>query len=590
MTRRDKGLVGALGALFITLAIVITLPGMNRPIAPGRGATPSASDGTGQSPPGGGSSDGTAGPSATPGGTGQPGRNVIRHGVVGIPTSINPLTARTQPDRDLVALVFSGLVKLGPKETLLPDLADRWTVDATGTHWTFHIRTTATWHDGEPVTADDVVFTVKLLRDPGYTGPYRGSWSEITALRVDAQTVRFDLLSPLGDFLQLARQPLLPAHLLRSLPVQALVDSAFSAAPVGSGPYRLVQWDETSATLERTSDFFVPVGGEPAPAATAAPGDALGLELLFYPTAQALADAVRAGDVDMADGLPADLAKALLAVPGTRLIRYPRATLTAVLLNVRTNFPMLREQAVRQALLKAIDRVKLVEEVMGGFGNRADSMVPPTSWAYVKKAAAPVEYSTTHAAQQLKAAGWRKVNGKWHQPGSKSIFTIEIVTTSRTSNPVVWEAAQYVARAWRSFGFTVKVTALAPSVLVGERLSQANFMAAVVDMNIGLDPDLYPLLASRQAGIAGSNLSGVQSLVLDDLLLAARKPGTLAQRRSAWAKLESFLAEAQVTLPLAFRDDPLVVSSRVTGPRPRLEGDRSDRFWDVLTWRLVSGA
>ena len=123
---------------------------------------------------------------------------------------------------------------------------------------------------------------------------------------------------------------------------------------------------------------------------------------------------------------------------------------------------------------------------------------------------------------------------------------------------------------------------------MGERLSQANFTAAVVDMNIGLDPDLYPLLASRQAGIGGSNLSGVQSLVLDDLLIAARRPGTLAKRRSAWAKLEAFLSTAQVTLPLAFRDDPLVVSDRVAGPRVHLQGDPSDRFWDVLSWRLVS--
>src|SRR6185369_3301302 len=150
-------------------------------------------------------------------------------------------------------------------------------------------------------------------------------------------------------------------------------------------------------------------------------------------------------------------------------------------------------------------------------------------------------------------------NGKWHAPGSKNIFTIELVTTTKAANPVTFAAAQYVATAWRAFGITVKVVPLAPNVLVGERLARANFSAALVDINIGLDPDLYPLLASRQAGIGGSNLAGVQSLVLDDLLIAARKPGTLAQRRGAFARLESFLAASQVTLPLAFRDDPLVV-------------------------------
>jgi len=123
----------------------------------------------------------------------------------------------------------------------------------------------------------------------------------------------------------------------------------------------------------------------------------------------------------------------------------------------------------------------------------------------------------------------------------------------------------------------------------GTALRAPTSRRAVVDFNIGLDPDLYPLLASRQAGVGGSNLSGVQSLVLDDLLIAARNPGSLAQRRSAWAKLQTFLSTSQVTLPLMFRDDAMVVSDRVTGPRPRLLGDLSDRFWDVLSWRLVSG-
>jgi ABC-type transport system substrate-binding protein len=291
----------------------------------------------------------------------------------------------------------------------------------------------------------------------------------------------------------------------------------------------------------------------------------------------------------MADGLTPAAARELDPLPGTRVVLNPRSTLTAVLFNLRTNQPILRDQTVRQALLRAIDRAKLVQDVMDGFGIQADSLIPPGSWAFVKKAATPVEYSTTQAAKQLQKAGWRKVNGKWHPPGSKSVFSLEVITTLRSVNPVVWEAAQFVARSWRSFGITVKVVALAPNQMVGERLSKAKFMAAVVDMNIGLDPDLYPLLASRQAGVGGSNLTGVQSLVLDDLLIAARKPGTLAQRRGAWAKLESFLAQAQVTLPLAFRDDPLVISDRVSGPVRHLQGDRSDRFWDVLTWRLASG-
>ena len=72
----------------------------------------------------------------------------------GIPSSVSPLSARTQADRDLVALVFSGLVRNGPTGTLVPDLAERWSVDPTGSVWTFQLRDDAVWHDGEPVTAE----------------------------------------------------------------------------------------------------------------------------------------------------------------------------------------------------------------------------------------------------------------------------------------------------------------------------------------------------------------------------------------------------------------------------------------------------
>ena len=98
-----------------------------------------------------------------------------REGVIGPVVSVNPLGARTRADRDLVALVFEGLVARGPDGMLVPGLATRWTVDPTGKTWTFSLRPDARWHDGQPVTADDVVYTIQTLRDPAYAGPGAGS-------------------------------------------------------------------------------------------------------------------------------------------------------------------------------------------------------------------------------------------------------------------------------------------------------------------------------------------------------------------------------------------------------------------------------
>ena len=140
-------------------------------------------------------------------------------GVLGRPVSVSPLSARTQADRDLVALVYAGLVRNGPSGSLVPDLAERWTVDSTGAVWTFYLRDDARWHDGEPVTAEDVAFTIGVLQDPKYTGPGAGSWNEVTVATQGTLTVVFTLKTPLGGFLQAATQPIAPAHILAGIPV-----------------------------------------------------------------------------------------------------------------------------------------------------------------------------------------------------------------------------------------------------------------------------------------------------------------------------------------------------------------------------------
>ncbi len=108
-------------------------------------------------------------------------------------------------------------------------------------------------------------------------------------------------------------------------------------------------------------------------------------------------------------------------------------------------------------------------------------------------------------------------------------------------------------------------------------------------MNIGLDPDLYPLFGSTQAGKGGSNVAGIQDVGLDRALIKARAPGTLEARKAAFSKLQTRLADKNYLLPIAFRDELVVLRDRVVGPAIRELGDPSDRYWDVLTWRLADG-
>jgi peptide/nickel transport system substrate-binding protein len=580
MTRLDHAIVGGLVALLAVITVAIGAPAL----APGAA--------------------GLASPSANP--------SLLetvayREGSLGRPISVNPLAARTQVDRDLVALAFSGLVRLGPDGSVVPDLATRWSSDASGKTWTFELRPDARWHDGEPVTANDVVFTVRTLRDPAYQGPGAGSWNEATATAIGDRTVRFDLATPIGGFLQLATQPIAPAHLLDGVPIESLATDPFGRTPVGSGPYAITELDDGHAVLEPASTVAQPAidAASPEPAFGALPTDTIAtprptkrpgspipaigrIELRFFDNPAALAAAFRAGDLDAASGLPAADAQALATSANARTLRYPGTTLTTIILNLRPSHPELRDPQVRRALLAAIDRPAIISSAFGGFAVAADSPIPPTSWAFDATASPTVAHSAKAAAAALTKAGWKKTAGKWRPAGATAPYTIELLSPSEATNPAVAAIANAVAANWQSIGLTTKVVPEDAGSPLIEVLTAGSFTAAAVDVSIGHDPDLYPLLASSQTQTGGLNVIGLQDASLDKLLVAARQPGTMETRKPAFTALETQLSAGTFVLPIAFADEVVVVRSNLQQVVVQPVGDPSDRFYDVLTWRLAN--
>lgn len=509
-------------------------------------------------------------------------------GVLGHPSSITPLTASTQVDRDLVALLFRGLVRLGPGSSILPDLADRWTSEKKGARWTFHLRDDAWWHDGVPVTAADVVYTVAVLQDPAYAGALAATWDKVDVTALDERTVRFDLGDPVGGFLQAATLPLLPAHLLQDVRVGDLAESGFAREPIGNGPFALVEVTSEHAILEPvlsqvaegTGPFARPAAGAVVPRTPRLTS----LELRFFDTPDALQAAFAAGEIgSAADLAPAAAVRLATSTDGAEALRYPATTLTAIAFNLRTMRGPFSDARTRQALLAAVNRKDLIADLLGGAGRQAATPIPPSSWAYAADAAKTVAYDRKAAAAGLKAAGWRKVDGAWIPPGAKKALEVTLIAPEATANPVAFAAAERVASAWTAIGLATEVEGLPPGEYV-ELLRTGDFTAAVVDVNIGLDPDLYPILASTQVREGGSNVAGIQDAALDAALLAARAPGTVAARTKAYASLQELLGTLQPMPSLFFRDSVFVVGGGLTGPSARPIADPSGRFWDVVRW------
>ncbi len=565
-----------------------------------------------------------------------------REGVVGVPHSITPVTAHSRSERTLVGLIFSGLVKLGPGSDLLPDLAASWTQDDTGTVWTFKLREDAAWQDGEPVTADDVIYTLAALKDPAAAGALAASWAEVTAVALDAKTVRLTLATPITGFLAALTQPLLPAHLLSDVPMADLATSDFALRPVGTGAYALSLIDSAHAVLQRVSATRKPGGsspsGSPAPSPTAiaatatgspspssvgsaaaspsgsagpsatdsspfpeptpsptpfpivtpAPGSAPieSIAVHFYNSEAELAAAFRAGELDAADGLSGAVVNDLAALPRTDTVRYPTTLLSTVVLNLRATHPELRSADLRRALVGAIDRSGIVSGVLDGAGIVADTLIPPGTSGYDARAAGAAPFDLAASQQALAKLGWTKVGGLWAAPKTKRAYKIEILTVPLDANRRLALIGTSVSDAWRKLGFDVVVTQLAGSELT-TRLRAGDFTAAVLDVSLGLEPDLYPLLASTQTRATGSNLAGYQDPSLDALLVAARTPGTPEARRAASTALLQGLAARMPLLPILWAQD-IVVTRGVSGVTPRLIARTGDRYWDVLAWRLAA--
>jgi peptide/nickel transport system substrate-binding protein len=575
---RDRALIGALTVALIAFSVTALAPTLH--------------------------SSGDAVEPTAPATTGQP----YVEGVLGRATNASPFGARSAADRALVSLLFRGLVKLGPGGSIVADLATSWEADSSGSAWTFHLRPDQNWQDGEPITADDVAFTIGVLSDPAYTGPGAESWRDVTATVIDPRTVTLHLRTPLGGFLQAATQPIAPAHILAEVPPDQLADDPFGTQPVGSGPFRLVFLDTQRALLAAATPVEAVPGVPGGPNfATPRPTDSLAssrptprpdvsvpylstIDLRYYDDVAALRADWNAGALDAASGLPPADARELAKTPGARLVRYPGTTLLAATLDLRARQREFQDPAVRLGLLEAIDRDTIVRQILGGLGARADSLIPPSSAMFDPSVSAPVPFDLVDARQRLVDVGWKESGGSWIPKGASEPLVIELLCPEQAANPVAYGVAAEVEAAWHALGLAVRLVPLPAAELLGNRLGRGDFQVAVVPLAIGLDPDVYPLLAASQTRTGGSNIVGLQDPDLDKLLVAARTPVDVDARAAAYSELQKRLEQRNYILPLAFRDDVVVFRDTVLGPVARAVGSSGDRYWDVLTWRLADGS
>ncbi|MDO8425417.1 MAG: peptide ABC transporter substrate-binding protein [bacterium] len=545
-------------------------------------------------------------------------------GLLGTPRFVNPLFApANDADQDLVRLVYAGLLRFDATGVLVPDLAEQYAIADDGKSVTVTLRPNARWHDGAEVTADDVLFTVRLLQHADVASPLRGSFRGVTAERVDDRTVRFVMERPLAVFLSALTIGIMPEHRWLDVPPAQLPLAELNLRPIGAGPYRFAgltkdaQGGIRTYTLERNAEYHE------------TPPHIARVTFRFYSTEQALRDAFAAREVDgVGTLLPAHLLANTRGDAELRTVMLPQTT--AAFLNAKRN-PALADLRTRKALSFAVDRQALITDALGGSGVAIGGPIIP---GFTGKAdpSTPDAFDADAAAALLDAAGWKRTDadayvglrtkqllleleiakkkaGKktsalaatdeertqvdahvqaelgQHQPyyrlASGQPLTVELVAPDATE---LIRMAEFLRDAWQRIGITVQLTIAPLDRVRGELIPNREYDALLFSQILGPDPDPFPFWHSSQVRHPGLNLSYFSSKKMDTLLEDARAQLNHERRGLQYAEFQELLREER---PSVFLITPTLAYPMTNGVHGVTIGNLTqpaDRFATITEW------
>ena len=492
--------------------------------------------------------------------------------IVGSPARINPVFAYgNDVDRDIASLVFSGLTRLGPDGEILPDLAESWGVSPDGRTYTFHLRPDVYWQSGVPFSAADVMFTYGLLADPNLPGdPGQADlWRQVKCSAPGELTVRCQLPEPFSPFLSFTTIGILPKHMLEGAAAASLPDHPFNQAPVGTGPFRVVQIDQSHAILKANAAYHLDLPQLDE------------IELRFYPDTATAAAALARREV-----------QGLLLGPGASQIDFDTLTsreglkaytangTACTVLYLNNAVPPLNDRRVRSAIAQSIDVDALIDNLLEGRAVRANSPVVPGTWAYNPELK-PYPRDLKAARALLEEAGWLLPQESQIRQREGMELRISLMTDRDPwRNALAQEVAQQLAKV----GIAVSVTLQDSTTLVWDFLIPRQYQTAIFGWDPGPDPDPYPAWHSSQITGNGRNLAAYLNDEADVLLEEARRTTDMDRRQALYYTFQQIFHDDVPSLLLYYPVYTYFVSDQIKGVKLGTLFYTSSRFRNVREW------
>jgi peptide/nickel transport system substrate-binding protein len=492
--------------------------------------------------------------------------------LVGQANVLNPLFESNASTRDVDSLIYQGLTSVDSQQNVVGVLARDWSVSPDHLTYTFDIRDDVKWGDGQAFGVDDVLFTFHILQDLEYQQPGAEVWRQVGVAAGGPGQVVFTLRAPDASFPMSLRIGMIPKHIFAGMAPAQIADSSYSAVRAfGTGPFKVGSIGQLAITLDRN------------PYANPQPYlDHLVLRTYSATDPQLAIRAVLSGAADLVGGIQPQEVDTLLNRTGLTVHEVHTFTNSFVTFNAEGDGKQFfADSKVRLALAQAVDRQRIVSEVLAGRADADPNPIPTADWAYSAAAASLHPYDALAAAKALESAGWL-MDASTKLRAKKGVqFRVTLVAADSYPNRQI---AESVAHQLLDVGVQVDVKAQPASKLLQENLLTHKYQMALISIDVGSDPDQYTLWHS---GIDPSSLNfaysrgwGLIDKDLEDGRAAVDPPSRLA----AYLDFQMLMADAAPAIFLYAGRYEYAVSQRVHGVHLSKAIEPYDRFQFVTDW------
>lgn len=496
-------------------------------------------------------------------------------GMAAQPRYLNPLLSQTsEADADLVELLYCGLFGYDADGKLVNRLAESSAVSEDGKTYTIALKQGVQWHDGQEVTADDVLFTIRAIQDPAYKSPLRSNWLSVDVVAVDRYTLSFTLKKVYFGFLENLTVGILPKHIWEGIVPENFLLADYNLAPIGCGPFRFSSAEKDSSGNMRAIElhsFKEYYTGEPYISK---------VTFRFYPDEVSLLDAYKRKEILGIDTVTPEMLSQLVERKSTHLYEIAIPRIFAVFFNVTKNAALAQDE-VRQALSLATDRELIIREVLKEKGQPAYTSFLPFMTGYVSNASFPT-YDKDKAETLLDAAGWKRGDdGVRIKGGARLAFTL-----TTPDWPELVQTADLIKTEWQSVGVEINVNVLGAADLQQDIIRPREYEALLFGEAAMLDSDPYSFWHSSNKHDPGLNLALFDNKNADDVLSSLREEMDPVKRDDEYRTFQGILLQEN---PAVFLYSPTylyVVSNVVKGVDIRSADTPASRLSNMKDWYI----